>query len=85
MKDSRRAALGDDIEADGLADDAMLCGRTLGRAQARSADRHTLAGSLGRAVATFGTRYADQTTRDWNSLWTALDTGRLDRRISPDA
>ncbi len=71
LKDARLAAVGAEIEQDGLAEYAALCGHTLGRAHARSADLAGLAGYLGHgrgfaeAIAAFARRYADQTERDW--------------------
>ena len=83
LKDARLAALGAEIEGSGLGDYAELCGRTLGRAHARSADIAMLAGYLGKgrafssAVVEFAASYADQTERDWRGFNDALEAGRI--------
>ena len=62
---------------------AVLCGRTLARAHARSGDAAAMAGYLGRsdefddAMATFAMSYAEQTKRDHDRLLAALADGRL--------
>ena len=83
LKDARLAALGADIQQYDLQAYAILCGRTLGRAHARSGDIAGLAGYLGRgrgfarAVADFAVLYADQTERDWGTFKQAVASGRL--------
>ena len=83
LKDSRLAAVGSQIEVSGVEPYGALCGRTLGRAHARSADPATLWGYLGkgrafaRAVADFAARYADQTERDWRAFRHAIEAGRF--------
>jgi uncharacterized protein (DUF2252 family) len=83
LKDARLASLGLKIEQHGLHDYALLCGKTLGRAHARSADIAGLSGYLGRgrvfsrAIADFSVAYADQTGRDWSAFVRAIDAGRL--------
>jgi uncharacterized protein (DUF2252 family) len=78
LKDNRLARLGDAIEADALPFYAGLCGRTLARAHARSADAATLAGYLGGggkfadAIADFARAYAARTEADWSIFKTAL-------------
>lgn len=60
---------------------ARLCGRTLGRAHARTGDRIAIAGYLGsgdsfdRAVARFALGYADLTLADHGALTAALTDG----------
>jgi len=71
------------VEPVGLALYGRLCGATLARAHARSADRMTLAGYLGnsdtfdRAIADFAEAYADQNARDYAAFRAAIDQGRL--------
>ena len=83
LKDSRLAALGSAIEQHGLPDYAALCGRTLGRAHARSGEIVGLSAYIGRgrafarAVAEFGVSYADQTERDFALFGNAVASGRL--------
>jgi len=82
-KDSRLASLGERIEDELLTDYATLCGRTLGRAHARSADTAFLAGYLGKgrsfceAIGDFAVRYADQTENDWHVFTKAIQAGIL--------
>ena len=83
LKDARLAEIGSQIEAESLPAYAALCGRTLGRAHARSGDAAMLAGYLGRgnrfaeAVAEFGMLYADRTQSDWRLFEDAIATGRI--------
>ncbi len=86
LKDARLAAVGSQIEAESLPAYAALCGRTLGRAHARSGDAATLSGYLGRgrrfaeAVAEFGMLYADRTQSDWRLFEEAIGSGRIEAR-----
>ena len=63
---------------------SRVCGATLARAHARSADRIALAAYLGnsdtfdRAIADFATAYADQNERDYQALADAVASGRLE-------
>ncbi len=74
LKNARLAAIATELQSADLPAYATLCGRTLGRAHARSADAATIAGYVGRgerfadAVATFAELYADQTERDWRAF-----------------
>ncbi|MFT8563947.1 MAG: DUF2252 domain-containing protein [Acetobacter orientalis] len=83
LKDQRLAAIGAEFAQIGLPDYAVLCGRTLARAHARSGDVATLSGYLGtgrafaEAIATFSTAYADQTKADWKTFCAAIKAGRL--------
>ncbi len=83
LKNARLAAIATELQAIDLPAYASLCGRTLGRAHARSADAAMLAGYLGRghgfadAVARFGDLYADQTERDFQSFNDAIRAGRI--------
>ena len=62
---------------------AQLCGQTLARAHARSGDAVAIASYLGpsdafdRALASFAEAYADQNERDYATLKTAADAGRI--------
>jgi len=83
MKDARMAQIGAMMEADSLDDYAVLCGRTLARAHARSGDLPMLAGYIGTShkfagyIAAFGERYADQAEKDWSNFCAALDAGQM--------
>ncbi|GBR27437.1 hypothetical protein AA0473_1435 [Acetobacter orleanensis NRIC 0473] len=83
LKDQRLAAIGAEFAQVGLPDYAVLCGRTLARAHARSGDVATLSGYLGAgrafadAIASFSTAYADQTNTDWKGFCAAIKEGRI--------
>jgi uncharacterized protein (DUF2252 family) len=72
----------DELNADELATYARLCGWTLARAHARTADRTAIAAYLGRgatfadALSAFAESYADQNERDYAAFARALATGR---------
>jgi uncharacterized protein (DUF2252 family) len=74
LKNRRLGSISELIEADALVDYARLCGRTLARAHARTADPAVLAGYMGKgdafddALASFAMIYADRTRRDYNQL-----------------
>jgi uncharacterized protein (DUF2252 family) len=74
LKNRRLGSIGELMETAALADYAKLCGRTLARAHARSADAATLAGYMGKSAAfdkalgAFSMLYADQTRRDHAAL-----------------
>ena len=63
-----------DLAGKGLTAYAEVCGELLARGHARSGDALTIAGYLGtgggfaEALSAFGTRYADQTEKDWAEL-----------------
>jgi hypothetical protein len=71
LKNRRLGSISELIEADALDHYARLCGRTLARAHARSADPALLAGYMGKsgvfddALASFAMAYADRTQRDY--------------------
>ncbi|ACI52264.1 conserved hypothetical protein [Gluconacetobacter diazotrophicus PA1 5] len=83
VKDTRLAAIGTEIAQEGLPDYALLCGRTLARAHARTGDVVALAAYLGRgrsfadAIGGFSVLYAEQTRRDWTLFKAAIAAGRL--------
>jgi hypothetical protein len=62
------------VEEQALGSYARLCGRTLARAHARSADPAVLAGYMGKtgviddALASFALAYAKRTQRDYDRL-----------------
>ena len=77
------------VSIDGLPPEALvrygeLCGRTLGRAHARSADPLAIAGYLGtaerfdEAMGEFALAYADQTERDHARFLSAIEDGLID-------
>ena len=71
------------MQVDGLLLYAKMCGWTLARAHARSGDRIAIAAYLGkgdvfdRAIAEFSATYADQNTKDFATLQSAIADGRL--------
>jgi hypothetical protein len=62
---------------------AILCGRTLARAHAKSGDAATIAGYLGhgtafdKAVAHCTQAYADQVEKDYDGFKAAIRSGRF--------
>ena len=77
LKNRRLGAISELIEENALVNYAHLCGRTLARAHARSADPAVLAGYMGKssafddALASFAMAYADRTQRDYDQLASA--------------
>jgi len=71
------------VEENALVHYAQLCGRTLARAHARSADPAILAGYMGKsgafdkAIVDFSERYADQNEKDFKTFLKAIKAGRL--------
>jgi len=74
LKNRRLGSIGELVEQRALLAYARLCGRTLARAHARSADPAILAGYMGRndamddAFASFAMAYADRTRKDYDRL-----------------
>ena len=74
LKNRRLGAISELVEENALVNYAHLCGRTLARAHARSADPAVLAGYMGKsgalddALASFAMAYADRTERDYKQL-----------------
>jgi hypothetical protein len=74
LKNRRLGAISELVKENALVNYAHLCGRTLARAHARSADPAVLAGYMGRsdtfddALASFAMAYADRTRRDYDQL-----------------
>ncbi len=86
LKDSRLAAVSDDIADAALPCYARLCGQTLARAHARSGDAARIAGYMGTgtafdtAVAEFALTYASQVERDWLLFVEAIKSGVIEAR-----
>jgi len=74
LKNRRLGSIGELVEERALASYARLCGRTLARAHARSADPAVLAGYMGKsdalddAMASFAMAYAVRTQKDYDKL-----------------
>jgi uncharacterized protein (DUF2252 family) len=74
LKNRRLGSVGELVEQQALASYARLCGRTLARAHARSADPAVLAGYMGKgdvfndALASFAMAYAARTQNDYEQL-----------------
>src|SRR5215470_14765510 len=74
LKNRRLGSIGELVEEQALASYARLCGRTLARSHARSADPAVLAGYMGRrdvfddALASFAMAYAERTQADYEQL-----------------
>jgi uncharacterized protein (DUF2252 family) len=77
LKNRRLGSIGELVEERALASYARLCGRTLARAHARSADPAVLAGYMGKrdvlddALASFAMAYAERTQDDYEQLVSA--------------
>ena len=74
LKNRRLGSIGELVEGEALGSYARLCGRTLARAHARSADPAVLAGYMGKrdvfddALASFAMAYAGRTYDDYEQL-----------------
>ena len=74
LKNRRLGSISELVEGEALASYARLCGRTLARAHARSADPAVLAGYMGKrgvfddALASFAMAYAVRTQDDYEQL-----------------
>ena len=74
LKNRRLGSISQLVEERALASYARLCGRTLARAHARSADPALLAGYMGKrsvfddALASFAMAYAARTQADYEEL-----------------
>jgi uncharacterized protein (DUF2252 family) len=74
LKNRRLGGVGELVEEQALASYAQLCGRTLARAHARSADAALLAGYMGKratfddGLASFAMAYAERTQSDYDRL-----------------
>ncbi len=89
LRDMKFSVPLDGFNAERLARYAHLCGWTLARSHARSADSATIAGYLGKsgqfdeALGKFAVAYADQTEKDHAALVKAVRSGRL-QALRPD-
>jgi len=74
LKNRRLGSITELVEENALLNYARLCGRTLARAHARSADPAVLAGYMGKseafddAIASFAMTYAARTQKDYDQL-----------------
>ena len=74
LKNRRLGSISELVEENALVNYARLCGRTLARAHARSADPAVLAGYMGKsdafddALASFAMAYAVRTQKDYDQL-----------------
>src|SRR5262245_59441764 len=74
LKNRRLGSVTEIVEENALINYARLCGRTLARAHARSADPAVLAGYMGKseafddALASFAMGYAVRTQKDYDQL-----------------
>jgi hypothetical protein len=74
LKNRRLGSVSELVEERALASYALLCGRTLARAHARSGDPAVLAGYMGKndvmddALASFAMAYAGRTQSDYDRL-----------------
>ncbi len=86
LKDPRLARMAEEVAETSLSHHATLCGLTLARAHARSADPAAIAGYMGSggafdaAIAAFAVAYAEQTQEDWKLLRAAIKSGQIDAR-----
>ena len=84
LKDQRMAMIGTQMADAMLPYHAMLCGRTLARAHARSGDVARIAGYMGSgsafdtAIAGFAMAYATQTDRDFRLFVEAIKSGVIE-------
>jgi uncharacterized protein (DUF2252 family) len=89
LRDHKAGIEEDDLKGPGLLEYAELCGELLSKGHARSGDPCAISGYLGsgdrfdRAMATFGTHYANQAVKDWEELRKAIRAGRIHPAKSP--
>lgn len=83
LKDAKISPVVEVMDQSNLKNYAVLCGRALARAHARSGDAAVLAGYMGKtdtfdeAMADFSVAYADQNERDHAALVRAIHSGRV--------
>ena len=82
LKNRRLGSIGEIVEENALVNYARLCGRTLARAHARSADPALIAGYMGKsdafddALASFAMAYAARTQQDYDLLAKEREKGK---------
>ncbi|MHB8696390.1 MAG: DUF2252 domain-containing protein [Solirubrobacteraceae bacterium] len=83
LRDWKGSAEIERMSPEGMTAYGRLCGWTLARAHARSGDRIAIAAYLGggasfdRAILEFSEAYAEQNTRDYNALASAVSSGTI--------
>jgi uncharacterized protein (DUF2252 family) len=88
LKDSRLAAIDEEIADEALPYYAVLCGMALARAHARSGDSARIAGYMGSggtfdsAIAEFALAYAAQIESDWRLFVEAIKAGVIEARCA---
>ncbi len=86
LKDSRLAAISNEMADDMLHCHAVLCGRTLARAHARGGDAAGISGYIGSggtfdvAIADFAMAYSRQVESDWHLFAEAIKSGVFEAR-----
>jgi uncharacterized protein (DUF2252 family) len=81
LRDHKAGIEDEDLEGEGLAQYARVCGELLAKGHARTGDPYAISGYLGHgekfddAVAGFGVAYADQTTKDFEEFTHAIRVG----------
>jgi uncharacterized protein (DUF2252 family) len=86
LKDSRLAAIDEEIADEALPYYAILCGTVLARAHARSGDAARIAGYMGSggafdtAIAEFALAYSIQVESDWRLFVEAIKAGVIEAR-----
>jgi hypothetical protein len=84
LRDMKGSVDIDALSAAGLVAYADLCGRTLARAHARSADPIAIAGYLGKserfdeAMEAYAVSYSDQVESDFNRFTEAIQAGEIE-------
>jgi len=83
LRDHKAGIEDEDLQGDGLAQYAEVCGELLAKGHARTGDPYAIAGYLGKndkfdkAIASFGLAYADQSTKDFDEFTRAIRIGRI--------
>jgi hypothetical protein len=83
LRDHKAGIEDADLEGEGLAQYAQVCGELLAKGHARTSDPYAIAGYLGnsdkfdKAIAGFGFAYADQTANDFGEYTRAIQAGRI--------
>jgi len=83
LRDHKAGIEDADLEGDGLLQYAQVCGELLAKGHARTGDPYAISGYLGksdkfdRAMASFGSAYAEQTTQDFEEFTRAIKVGKI--------